>query len=114
MQREPLNISGLEAVPASLKGSVLTIGNFDGVHRGHRRILSHARTLADAAGVAVVAMTFNPPPDLVVRPADARSALARTNSVSRCSTTPEPTRSSRSKRIAHCSPRRLQNLSTKS
>ena len=76
MQREPLNISGLEAVPASLKGSVLTIGNFDGVHRGHRRILSHARTLADAAGVAVVAMTFNPPPDLVVRPADAPQRIS--------------------------------------
>lgn len=48
----------------------MTIGNFDGVHVGHRRILQSARTLADAEGTAVVAMTMNPPPDLVLRPSD--------------------------------------------
>ena len=55
----------------TVRGCVLTIGNFDGVHRGHQRILSRARALADAGGNPVVAVTFDPPPDLVVRPADA-------------------------------------------
>lgn len=64
------HIVGLENVPPSLRGCALTIGNFDGVHRGHRRIVSHARALADAEGTAVVALTFDPPPDLVIRPRD--------------------------------------------
>lgn len=61
---------GLENVDDTVRGCVLTIGNFDGVHRGHQRILSSARALADAGGAPVVALTFEPPPDLVVRPAD--------------------------------------------
>ncbi len=64
------HILGLENVPASLQGCALMIGNFDGVHRGHRRIVAHARALADADGDPVVAMTFDPPPDLVLRPGD--------------------------------------------
>lgn len=63
-------IEGLENFPPSLTGCVLTIGNFDGVHLGHQRILRTARTLADQAGTRVVAMTFEPPPDLVLHPAD--------------------------------------------
>lgn len=63
-------IQGLELLPAAVHGSVLTVGNFDGVHLGHQRILHTARGLADAHGVAVVAMTFEPPPDLVIRPTD--------------------------------------------
>ena len=49
---------------------MLTIGNFDGVHLGHRRILQAARSLADARRSAVTAVTFDPPPDLVLRPND--------------------------------------------
>lgn len=63
-------ILGLDCVPDSLKGCVLSIGNFDGVHLGHQRIISQARRLADEQGLAMVAMTFEPPPDLVLRPAD--------------------------------------------
>jgi riboflavin kinase/FMN adenylyltransferase len=47
---------------------VLTLGNFDGVHLGHQRILTSARALADAEGMPVVAMTFDPPPGLVLNP----------------------------------------------
>jgi riboflavin kinase/FMN adenylyltransferase len=61
-------IAGLESLPQALRGCVLTIGNFDGVHLGHRRIVEMARSLAGRA--AVVAMTFEPPPDLVLRPED--------------------------------------------
>jgi len=64
-------IQGLERVPASAGGYVLTIGNFDGVHLGHRLILQRARALADAEGAPLAAMTFEPPPDLVLRPQDA-------------------------------------------
>ncbi|MHC4563467.1 MAG: riboflavin biosynthesis protein RibF [Planctomycetota bacterium] len=63
-------IHGLENVPASLHGYVLTIGNFDGVHLGHQRILATGRQLADAGQLLLVAMTFEPPPDLVIRPMD--------------------------------------------
>ena len=61
---------GLEDLDDTVRGCVLTIGNFDGVHRGHQRILSRAHALADAGGNPVVALTFEPPPDLVVRPTD--------------------------------------------
>lgn len=63
-------IQGVERLPPQVRGGVLTIGNFDGVHLGHQRILHTARGLADAHGAAVVALTFDPPPDLVLRPAD--------------------------------------------
>jgi len=59
----------LDALPLAVRGCVLTIGNFDGVHAGHRRIMEMARGLAN--GGPVVALTFDPPPDLVIRPADA-------------------------------------------
>ncbi len=61
-------IHGLEEVGAELRGCVLTIGNFDGVHLGHRRILSAGRRQADAAGAALVVLTFEPPPVAVVAP----------------------------------------------
>ena len=59
----------LDSLPQAVKGCVLTIGNFDGVHVGHRRIIETARKLAD--GGPVVALTFDPPPDRIIRPADA-------------------------------------------
>ena len=63
-------IRGLDNLPDAARGCVLTVGNFDGVHLGHRRILDDARRLADAEGIPAVAMTFDPPPDLVLRPDD--------------------------------------------
>ncbi len=48
--------------------TVITIGNFDGVHLGHRRILETARERAAASGAKVVAMTFDPHPATVLRP----------------------------------------------
>ena len=40
----------------------LTIGNFDGVHRGHREILARLRALADRAAIATCVLTFEPHP----------------------------------------------------
>lgn len=63
-------IQGLENLPPAVRRCVLTIGNFDGVHRGHQAILAMARREADRVGAPVAAMTFDPPPDLVLRPVD--------------------------------------------
>lgn len=50
------------------KGAVLTIGNFDGVHRGHQAILRTARQAAERAGCPLLAMTFDPHPAVVLHP----------------------------------------------
>lgn len=63
-------IKGLDAVDATVRSCVLTIGNFDGVHVGHQRIIRRARELADSAGAGVAVMTFEPPPEFVLRPQD--------------------------------------------
>ncbi|MFW6133124.1 MAG: bifunctional riboflavin kinase/FAD synthetase [Planctomycetota bacterium] len=68
-------IQGLDNVDDALRGGVVTIGNFDGVHRGHQLILQTARALGDAGGVPVVAVTFDPPPDVVLRRDDALRRL---------------------------------------
>jgi riboflavin kinase / FMN adenylyltransferase len=58
----------LAAVPADFGPSALTIGNFDGVHTGHRRILRRLKALADAHGWKASALTFDPHPLRVVAP----------------------------------------------
>jgi riboflavin kinase/FMN adenylyltransferase len=56
-------------VPADLGRTVVTIGNFDGVHLGHQHVVRRAREVADELGVAhVVAVTFDPHPMAVLRP----------------------------------------------
>lgn len=49
--------------------SVATVGVFDGVHRGHRVIIDRAVAMARERGVRAVAVTFDPHPTAVVRPA---------------------------------------------
>ncbi|MHC4061498.1 MAG: bifunctional riboflavin kinase/FAD synthetase [Planctomycetota bacterium] len=50
------------------KGGVLTIGNFDGVHIGHKEILSAGKKTAEKGQTELVAMTFDPHPATVLRP----------------------------------------------
>ena len=59
---------GLDEVPAGWGKSVVTIGVFDGVHRGHQRIVHRAAELGGELGLPVVAITFDPHPDEVIRP----------------------------------------------
>ncbi len=54
--------------PQSLKGGVIAIGNFDGVHRGHQSVLQTAVKLAELAGVPATVLTFEPHPRTVFAP----------------------------------------------
>jgi riboflavin kinase / FMN adenylyltransferase len=59
---------GLAEVPSGWGACVATIGEFDGVHRGHQLIVARAREIAQVRNLPVVVITFDPHPDEVVRP----------------------------------------------
>lgn len=59
---------GLERFAAPLSGVVLTIGNFDGVHRGHARLIERARAVAERWAAPLTGMTFHPHPLAVLAP----------------------------------------------
>jgi riboflavin kinase / FMN adenylyltransferase len=59
---------GLGDVPAGWGASVVTIGKWDGVHRGHQSIVARAARLGRELNLPVVVITFDPHPDEVVRP----------------------------------------------
>lgn len=60
-----------QPVPANARGAVLAIGNFDGVHLGHRTVLDQAMALGREAGVPVYALTFEPHPRTLFAPQNA-------------------------------------------
>lgn len=55
-------------VPADLGGTAVTVGVFDGVHRGHQVVIGRVAKLARNAGLLAVAVTFDPNPLEIVRP----------------------------------------------
>jgi riboflavin kinase/FMN adenylyltransferase len=57
-----------EPAPETCRGGVLSIGNFDGVHRGHASLLARLQVRAGERGVPAVALTFDPHPLLLLRP----------------------------------------------
>src|SRR5512139_742300 len=59
---------GYEAAPGGWGRSVVTIGVFDGVHKGHQATIGHAVRRARELGVHSVVVTFDPHPAEVVRP----------------------------------------------
>ncbi len=61
-------IESTQTVPDALRGCVVAIGNFDGVHRGHQAVLSIAREQARALDAPVCALTFEPHPRTFFRP----------------------------------------------
>jgi len=68
--RDPASSSDLP------RGGVVTIGNFDGVHRGHQMLVQGAVARARELGVPAVALTFEPHPEKVLRPDSGLRLLA--------------------------------------
>ena len=63
-------------VPDTTRGpTALTIGNFDGVHRGHQAMLARLRAAGEAHGIPTAVMSFEPHPREFFRPADAPARL---------------------------------------
>ena len=55
-------------IPDDGRGSVVTVGTFDGVHRGHWAVLAEIRRRAAATGARSILVTFHPHPLTIVRP----------------------------------------------
>ncbi|MEA5454580.1 bifunctional riboflavin kinase/FAD synthetase [Sinomonas sp. JGH33] len=59
---------GLDEVPGDFGPAAVTVGNFDGVHRGHQQVLAQLSRTARESGSKTVAVTFDPHPAQVHRP----------------------------------------------
>ena len=69
-------MSGTYEVGQHPGGTVACIGVFDGVHKGHQALIGRARGEANRAGLPLVAVTFDPHPEAVIRPGHAPQSLA--------------------------------------
>jgi riboflavin kinase/FMN adenylyltransferase len=70
-------LEGLEGLRHATPGSVMSIGNFDGVHLGHRHILETGKRLrASSPNARIALVTFEPHPLTVLRPAAAPARLS--------------------------------------
>jgi riboflavin kinase/FMN adenylyltransferase len=72
-------ITDLQQLPASARGGAVAIGNFDGVHLGHARIVQHLTEMAREIDGAAVVFTFDPHPVRLLRPAEAPPPLTWTD-----------------------------------
>lgn len=70
-------IRGLHNLRERHRGCVLTVGNFDGVHRGHQAVLSQLAAAGAAAGLPACVMTFEPQPREFFAPHGAPARLTR-------------------------------------
>jgi riboflavin kinase/FMN adenylyltransferase len=68
-------LRALDACPRPPQGTAVTIGAYDGVHRGHRTVISTVRRLAEERGLATAVVTFDRHPASVVRPESAPRLL---------------------------------------
>jgi riboflavin kinase / FMN adenylyltransferase len=73
-----ITIDSLGEVPDRIRGAYVAVGNFDGVHLGHSRLIARLRANAEAAGVPALALTFDPHPVLLLRPEEAPVPLVWT------------------------------------
>ncbi len=69
----------LEEVPGGFGPTLLSVGNFDGVHRAHTRVLSNIVPRARAQGCKAVAVTFEPHPMRILRPDSGLKLLTPTS-----------------------------------
>lgn len=65
----------LAEVPSNFGPSIATIGNFDGVHRGHQWVIAEVVARARSLGLQSVAITFDPHPARVIRPESSRPLI---------------------------------------
>lgn len=70
-------VCGLHAVPRDGRPAAVTVGAFDGVHRGHQALLARCRELAAAGQWRVIAVTFDRHPSRLLRPQSAPLLLTR-------------------------------------
>lgn len=61
-------VHGWRDVPAETQGAAIAFGNFDGVHRGHRRVIADAAKAARALGCPLGVVTFEPHPSRLLAP----------------------------------------------
>jgi riboflavin kinase/FMN adenylyltransferase len=65
----------LADIPSGFGPSVATIGNFDGVHRGHQWVIAEVVARARTLGIVSIAITFDPHPARVIRPEASRPLI---------------------------------------
>ena len=70
-----ISLPSLDDFPETLRGGAVAIGNFDGVHLGHARLVERLRAMAGMVGGPAVVFTFDPPPARVLRPQAAPEPL---------------------------------------
>ena len=63
-----IRISNREPIPASLRGAIVALGNFDGFHRGHQAVVGEALAWAAAEGRPCIVATFDPHPVRFFKP----------------------------------------------
>lgn len=61
-------LTGGAPLPAALRGGVVALGNFDGLHAGHQAVLGHACDLARERGVPALVASFDPHPARLFKP----------------------------------------------
>ena len=66
-------------LPLQSRGACITVGTFDGVHRGHWRVLQRLKEAGEADGLMSVLVTFDPHPLKIVRPEAAPHLLTTPN-----------------------------------
>ncbi len=68
-------LRNLNAIPESLRGGAIAIGNFDGVHLGHARLIERLHVMAHRVAGPAVVFTFDPPPARILHPEAAPEPL---------------------------------------